>query len=238
VNTLTQNSSNRKYPKVLQSVALGLSLLLTSSLLAQGTTTGASNQSSNSDSDPGKLIRYKVTILKIDLNEDHEFGTGVSTEQIEGKVKESGVTKTAKDLKKFGDVELLFQAESEAYSNEKSRIFSGVEKPFLTEFHNTNNAGKSVRSTSQSTVTSGVTVRLAPQKDSDSIVEIEVDMDYAYPVERVTSTSTTTLIERVRYSGDSTIQLNNEEPVDARRHFMYQSGEAWEFFFITELETQ
>lgn len=238
MKTLNQRITNRKYPIALRSAAVGLSLLLSSGVLAQGSTTGASNQNQNSDSDPGELIRYRVTILMIDLSEENEFGTGVSTEQIEGKVTESGVTKTAMDLKKFGNVEILFQAESEAYSKEKSRIFSGVEKPFLTEFHNTNNAGKSVRSTSQSTVTSGVTVELSPQKDSDSIVEIEIDMDYAYTVDKQTSAGTSTLIERVRYSGESVIQLNEEEPVDARRHFMSQSGEEMEFLFITELETQ
>lgn len=72
---------------------------------------------------------------------------------------------------------VLLQPRLLVKNQESSSIFVGSEEPFLTTFFNDTNTGGVTRSTSQSTVTDGLTFEITPSISNSYLVELEINVD-------------------------------------------------------------
>jgi len=76
------------------------------------------------------------------------------------------------------NTKVLLQPRLLVRNQESSRIFVGSEEPYLTTFFNDNNNNNgSSRSTSQSTVTDGLTFEITPSISNSYLVELEINVD-------------------------------------------------------------
>jgi type II secretory pathway component GspD/PulD (secretin) len=104
---------------------------------------------------------------------------------------------------------VLLQPRLLVKNQESSRIFVGSEEPFITTFFNENNQGISTRSTSQQTVTDGLTFEITPSISNSYLVEMEIgiDNDDAQRVNVQTANGVESLIRRDRQSVDTTLTI-------------------------------
>jgi len=104
---------------------------------------------------------------------------------------------------------VLLQPRLLVKNQESSRIFVGREEPFLTTFFNDNTSGNTTRSTSQSTVTDGLTFEITPSISNSYLVEMEIqiDNDDAEVVSRTSGDQTTDLIARDRQSLETVLTI-------------------------------
>ncbi len=72
---------------------------------------------------------------------------------------------------------VLLQPRVLVKNQQTSRIFVGSETPFLTTFFDDNNTGTSRRTSSQSTVTSGLTFEVTPSISNSYLIEMELQID-------------------------------------------------------------
>jgi type II secretory pathway component GspD/PulD (secretin) len=92
----------------------------------------------------------------------------------------------------------------------KSTIFVGTEVPYLTTFFdNNNNNSNSTRTTSQSTVQSGLKYEVTPSISNSYLVELElkIDNDTANEVIDRSGTTAVRLVGRDRQNVESTLQI-------------------------------
>ncbi|MBX3730119.1 MAG: hypothetical protein KF858_13125 [Candidatus Sumerlaeia bacterium] len=104
---------------------------------------------------------------------------------------------------------VLLQPRLLVKNQESSRIFVGSEEPFITTFFNENQQGVSTRSTSQQTVTDGLTFEITPSISNSYLVEMEIgiDNDDAQRVNVQTANGVESLIRRDRQSVDTTLTI-------------------------------
>ncbi len=164
------------------------------------------------------MIEGEYCILRTAFNPNYPMGSEISKERIEQALLDGGFNDVAALLKTEGEVEMVRRGTLETLKDGVSSTFQGGEIPFLTTFHDSPNDGEeTVRRSSQSTVTSGVTVQIAPETTEDGLcVEFEVDISFAYPVETTTNGRTTTLIGRDRLSFQGAKEVENRDVIVLR----------------------
>lgn len=109
---------------------------------------------------------------------------------------------------------VLLQPRLLVKNREESRIFVGREEPFLTTFFNDSVSNANItRSTSQQTVTDGLTFQIRPSISNSYLVEMEIsiDNDNAEVVQRTANNQTTDLIARNRQSIDTVLTIPSGE---------------------------
>ncbi|MBI5153753.1 type II secretion system protein GspD [Candidatus Poribacteria bacterium] len=105
--------------------------------------------------------------------------------------------------------QVLLQPRLLVKNQESSRIFVGSEQPFLSTFFNDNNSTTN-RTTTQQTVTDGLTFEITPSISNSYLVEMElqIDNDKAQPVTRNAGTDDQVeLIERDRQSVETVLTI-------------------------------
>ncbi|MDK2972277.1 MAG: ral secretion pathway protein [Candidatus Sumerlaeota bacterium] len=107
------------------------------------------------------------------------------------------------------NTKVLLQPRLLVKNQESSRIFVGSEEPFITTFFNENTTGVSTRSTSQQTVTDGLTFEITPSISNSYLVEMEItiDNDDAERVSVQTSDGVESLIRRDRQSVETVLTI-------------------------------
>lgn len=108
---------------------------------------------------------------------------------------------------------VLLQPRVLVKNQQTSRIFVGAEEPYLTTYYDDNVSGNSRRTTSQSTVTSGLTFEVTPSISNSYLIELElqIDNDEAQPVDVPDGQNTVRLIRRDRQQVETTLQIPSGE---------------------------
>ncbi len=140
--------------------------------------------------DPGKPesrpVRVEISVVRVDFDSKHPMGSQVSTEDIQGAMKDGGVVAISKLLEKEGKVQLAFRTEGSGFTDDGTiRAFLGQEKPFITTLETKKGEGVS-KTTTQSTISSGITADYAVTKDGEDgwRVTYKIDYDAAAPEEQ------------------------------------------------------
>ncbi len=94
-------------------------------------------------------------------------------------------------------------------NQQSSRIFVGREEPFLTTFFDDSGTGTSRRTSTQSSVTSGLTFEVTPSISNSYLVELDlqIDNDDADRISVVDAGTTTELVARDRQQVETILQI-------------------------------
>lgn len=219
------NARNLTTRRALLSLGVGLLLgALPQALLAQ------------EEADTGEQVHYTLTLVRVELPEEHRFGTGIDREEAVRQVEEDGVRAFAMSLEQMGKASIALQTELESRSGRTASLFAGGEQPFLTTTFGGED-GTQRRTTTQSTVRSGTTVSLEPATvlggSTNSLMSFRLEHDFAVPTEM----DGRTVIGRERLNMTGTFDLAGERGVKVLRTLSANdSGGADESYFILEFE--
>ncbi|MDK2971138.1 MAG: hypothetical protein PWP23_893 [Candidatus Sumerlaeota bacterium] len=177
---------------------------------------------------PPERLKLEFSAFQVELNESSAFGSIVETDEITGLASEDGSTqKIARMLQRSGEVSLLYRGESTGATETPFTFYIGEEEPLLTTYLSSDGA---TRSTSQSTVSSGLNAQFTPdvEEDGDISFKYEVDLDRAFTVDR----DGQTLIGRVRLSWKGETLLHEGEGAQVGRFVRQLDGKQVEFVFV------
>jgi hypothetical protein len=177
---------------------------------------------------PPERLKLEFSAFQVDLNGSSTFGSVVKTEEIIDLASgDTSTQKIAQTLQRSGEVSLLYRGESTGATETPFTFFIGEEEPIVTTYLSSDGA---TRSTSQSTVSSGLNAQFTPdvEEDGDIAIKYDVDLDRAYTVDR----DGQTLIGRVRLSWAGETLLHADEGVQVGRFVRQLDGKQVEFIFV------
>lgn len=177
-------------------------------------------------------LRVVLSLLRVELDQDHRFGSGVTVEQMAGVVTSGGVNELGKRLGQSGATALVMQGESNGTVGQQIRFFLGREDPYLTTLSG-NEEGSRTRTTSQQVISAGTTAHLVPKENPGGgyVVECKVDSDGSRIVQRDESR----LVGRVRLSWSSTVHVAAGHGVQVGRFVQEVEGNPEEYVFVLEV---
>lgn len=178
------------------------------------------------------MLTYRVSVIVVELNEQHEFGSVMSHDDMKSIIADEGLNTLLSHLKQFGKVDLRMKDETKRLSSENAKIFSGSEQPFISTIENSDD--NAVRSIRQSSVSTGTSIEFKPIKDEQGkIVSVEqsIDSDIAF----LTNQNDQMLIGRVRYSSDQSLSVLQSGSITIKSTIQNVHDKRLEIFFITEI---